>query len=394
MLEEVEKQEEKPETEKIPVGEEITKAIEALPPETQRAVTTAMVAKHLEKMLREGEVSLPEAILWASYLESKGKGEEKKEKMSWAEVLLFDSWLERKYRSQPQIDPEALTAKIISKLKEEGLISTSQPKQPDEMPEWAKELQRQQHEILERLSREEQVKKEHELIQKAQEPIKAELEKERLKQEAQQKELQKQIEMIQAQLQQLSQVFQQMTTEGKDKQSPNPLKVIKETLTEIKETGKLIGLKEPEEVKSSSSNFEGIPVSGSVPAWAVAIPKIVQSIFAEIEKRAELWLKPSQEKLIKVPLPPVEFQPPQPLIKLPKQPVAEKVELMPPPPPPPPKEVKMEVTPPKLKKYQCKECLAEFEKPYQLAAHVKKFHKKEKPQEGETEPRNQQQMSQ
>lgn len=102
------------------------------------------------------------------YLLSKIEREEKR--MQWEEE---DRREERKRQQSPQITPEAIAAAIAKAL--ENVLPKTQS--TSEMPDWAKELQKQQQEILGRLSKQEQEERDKRLIAEAQAPLKAEIEK-------------------------------------------------------------------------------------------------------------------------------------------------------------------------------------------------------------------------
>ena len=356
-----------------------------LTPEVQSAIQSVNIIDYLTKKLKEGEISIPEAIILADYLErrrappSKEEYEKpKSEKLSWQELMMIDSWLERKYsktqaQSTPTLTPEQIE-NIVRRV-----LAENKPK-TEEMPEWAKSIQAEMQAIRKRLQEEEQKERDKRLIEEHQRPILEKL---------------KEAEARYVQLEKTLEELKKMPLTPQETASINTtLKQIKETLTDIRETGKLLGLKEPEE--SKSSNYGGIPVKGEVPVWAVAIPKIINEIFESIEKRAAMWLKPSQEPILKIPTPQefaqprlIEIQPSQPLIRIPpppeaipEQPVeAKPVEAKPIEAPVEIKKVEVKIEPPKPKEYKCKYCSQTFNKPIQLASHVRIVHKKEREEE-------------
>jgi hypothetical protein len=277
---------------------------------------------------------------------------------------------------QPQLTYEEI-AKIVKQHVEDAVSKLNLKPQP-EIPDWAKEMQAQMKTIMDRLSKQEKEKETQELMSKFQEPLTREIEKTitRLN------ELEKRFEDIKQPTQAQTDTLQE-------------IKKLREILETIKETAKGMGLKEESSLQSKSTDFEGIPVHGSVPAYAVAIPKIIESIFNTIEKRAEAWLKStpsSSERILVLP----EKPQPQPfftastkLLELPPLPPTT-----PTPAPPPPEavhiklqtepekkeEIKVEVEKPK--EYKCKICGEVLPSLWQLGSHTRWKHKKK---EGETE---------
>jgi len=265
-------------------------------------------------------------------------------------------------------------------------IGTEKKGEKDEKDELIEGLKKQIEEINRKLSASEQEKREKEIIEKAQAPLLKEIEL----QKAENKRLMEQLANLQSTIKEME--------KGKET-SPTPtsnLKMVKETLQDVKETAKLMGLKEPSETSSSSpsSMFEGIPLEGGIPAWAAAIPIVIEKIMRSIEERAAkfgLVAPPTpEEPVLKLPSKPTPTPPsPMPAPTLPPQPEEKLIKL-----PPPPKEetegvviplkaeppqVKVEVKPPKT--YKCKKCGATFDKPIKLAQHARKCKKEEKPKE-------------
>jgi hypothetical protein len=255
-------------------------------------------------------------------------------------------------------------------------------KRETEIPDWAKNIQKEVQAIRQRLKEDEQKERDRRLIEEHQRPL-----LEKLKEaEARYVQLEKTLEEIKN---------RPTLTPQETASIDTTIKQIKGILADIREAGKALGLKEPEELttKTSTSSYEGIPVRGEIPVWAVAIPKIIDDIFTNIEKRAQAWLTPQQQTPLiqlppKPPTPtpqPIQPQPiriEQPLIKLPpkpepkpEEPKVEIIEVKPENPPEPPAQL--------IKKYKCKICGEEFTKPYQLAAHTKKHRKTEKQEEEE-----------
>jgi uncharacterized C2H2 Zn-finger protein len=311
---------------------------------------------------------------WKEEQEEKKKEKEKPQNQNFTEF--FEKLMER---------IEALEKRLA-----EGEVK----KKELEMPDWAKAVQEEVQAIRQRFKEEEQKERDRKLIEEHQRPLLEKL---------------KEAEARYTQLEKTLEEMKKMPLTPQQSASINTtLKQIKETLTDIRETGKLLGLKEPEESSSKSSDYGGIPVKGEIPVWAVAIPKIINDIFESIEKRAAMWLKPSQEPILKIPTPQeaappvkvVEIQPNQPLIRMPPPPPSEPtpetpveaaktiempqpVEVKPAETPQPVEvqKVEIKVEPPKPKEYKCKYCSQTFTKPQQLAAHVRKAHKKEKEEE-------------
>ncbi|MEM1551561.1 MAG: hypothetical protein QXH03_02690 [Candidatus Bathyarchaeia archaeon] len=308
---------------------------------------------------------------------------------------IIDEWRERRdarrmKSKQPEITLENLSKTLKEAVKEATRetvneilpkINPIEPK-PVEMPDWAKEIQKQQQEILQRLSMEEQAKRDQEIIQKAQEPLKAELEKERVKQEATINELKTMIEMLQKEIQNLK---------PKEKETSNPLKQVKEILADVTETAEKIGYtkQSPSGAYLTPQGFYQIPIKGEVPASWVIIPSLVESVLNSIEQRATkifggiIGGKKETEELIKLPSPPpVEMPttlPPPPqteapteLIMLPEQTPTE---------PAAPKEAPAQ--PPKV--YTCPNCGATFTRSIDKARHAKKCKPKTEEKPNETE---------
>jgi (2Fe-2S) ferredoxin len=477
-----------------------------LSPEVRSALQAVDVIDYLTKKLKEGELSVPEALLLMDYLEkrrasSTSREGERGERLSWPELIMIDSWLERKQRGQQAstlteeqvrrivkevfdesrepLTPEkvkeiikdvlsegkksetTLTAEDVKKIVRE-MLSEIKPK-TEEIPAWAKNMQDELQTIKERFKQQEQAERDRKLIEEHQKPILEKLrdiENRYVQLEKNLEELRNRpsisseekasintaIKEIKETLADIREAAKLMglkePEEVKPPPSPTPpsvggeLKKVKELLTDIKETGKLLGLKEPEELPKSNM-LEGLPVKGEVPVWLVAIPKIIDNIFENIEKRASLWLTPQQQPLLQMPQrptmppqPPPE-QPPvrieQPLIRLPPkpqpppltqpqpsipmQPPTQPIQPQKPPEKPPEapkaeiieikpvemkpseekaKEEKPEVKPPpekppekpavmpsEEKKYKCKICGEAFSKWQQLGGHMKKHRKKE-----------------
>lgn len=282
-------------------------------------------------------------------------------------TLLMEDRLERERLERQRINPDelakAINEAIVNTLK--PLLENVKPK-TEEIPDWAKEIQARQQEILQKLSREEQEKQTKSIIAAAQEPLKAEIEKERLAREALIKEIQTQLQFIQEAIK---------TKSEPPKPPENPLKIVKETLTDIAETAEKIGYTKagnnPTQAYYPIQGAKGgVPISGSIPAWWIFIPSIVDDVLNSIEKRLDKFIGFMQptppsvqgEELIKLPetpiitpsTPKVEIKPEPEIIKI--EPVVSTT---------PPEEVK----PPKT--YQCI-CGETFTSSLAKARHAKK----------------------
>jgi hypothetical protein len=315
------------------------------------------------------KLSTLEAIMLMDYMDRKEEREFRRSQL-----------LRQMNNNQPQITAEDI-AKIVREHVEEAIRKLNPPQQAQaEMPDWAKEIQSQTKTIMERLAKEEEEKKTQELISKVQQPVFKEIEKTitRLN------DLEKRFEDI-----------KQPTPAQTD--TLQEIKKLRETLETIKEAAKAMGLKEENSSQSNSTSFEGIPVHGSVPAYALAIPKIIEGVFNTIEKRAEAWLKStpsSNEKILTLPekpqpqpsftatsnlldLPPLPPSNPTPT---PPTPEVVHIKLQPTEPEPEKKEEPKETEKPK--EYKCKICGETFPTIWKLGSHTRWKHKK---QEGETE---------
>jgi hypothetical protein len=372
-----------------------------LPPEVQSALQSVNIIDYLTRKLKEGELSIPEAIFLSDYLEKRRTPPSKEElekvkgeKLSWQELIMIDSWLERKYgkTQQPTLTPE----QIKTILKE--VLTENKPKTEEETPEWAIKLQQSYQEILSRLSKEEEDKKAKEIIQQAQAPLKAEIEKRDVE-----------IANLKQQLTTVIEQFKTMNQTAKPTTPENPLKIAKETLKDIKETAQLIGMSESTSSQTGpyypiQGAKTGIPISGSIPAWWIFIPSVVDEVLASIEKRVDKLVglaKPPQatEELIKIPeISPTPTPPKPEVTEIPITPVPPKVEVTPPPPPQPPEEIiklpeTTEVTvtptpatpePTPTKKYTCV-CGETFNTSLEKARHARKCPKAKEEREKKKE---------
>ncbi|MEM2946556.1 MAG: hypothetical protein QXI87_09490 [Thermoproteota archaeon] len=268
--------------------------------------------------VRSGKIDPLTALLYLSELRRMDRDE--------------DRWnMERELRKnpQPQITPETIATAVTTALEKtlpQIIPQTSSippTTAPQEMPKWAEEMQRQQQEILARLSKEEQEKERQKIIEESQRPVLAELEKERAERQRLQEDMKKMEERL--------------------KTSPSiPPKGELEQFLDTREKLKSSGLIQETPPGSVVLGEGGIPITGSVPALAVYAPKIVDDILTNIEKRIDKMVakyglfQPAEEKreeIIKLPEKP-EVKPFPPL-----KPAPPKEKAAPPTPPPP-------VTPP------------------------------------------------
>jgi hypothetical protein len=278
----------------------------------------------------------------------------------------------------------------LEKRLAEGEVKKKEP----EMPDWAKAIQEEVQAIRQRFKEEEQKERDRKLIEEHQRPLLEKL---------------KEAEARYAQLEKTLEEMKKMPLTPQETTSLNTtLKQIKETLTDIRETAKLMGM--AESTSQSQSPYypiqgakTGIPISGSIPAWWIFIPSVVDEVLASIEKRVDKLVglaKPPQttEELIKIP----EFSPtpPTPEVReIPITPVPPKVEVTLPPPtePTPPEIIKLpetEVTvtptppatsePTSTKKYTCV-CGETFNTSLEKARHVKKCPKAKEEREKKKE---------
>jgi len=207
------------------------------------------------------------------------EGGEKKEKLSIVELILLQDWLDRREermlrRNQvpPQIRPEDIAKAVSNAVAEtiKPLIQQQQPKQDEEIPEWAKKLHKQQQDILNRLKEEEKEKETKKIIEEAQRPLLDQI-----------KERDHVIEKLQEKINELKEKYESLGAGGgggKDK-----LDVYLETEQKLKELGIK---KEPKPGTVWLSDEEGpIPVSGELPAWVVYGPIVADRIMSAIEKR-------------------------------------------------------------------------------------------------------------
>jgi hypothetical protein len=295
-------------------------------------------------------------------------------------------WREEQEEKKKQMSNPEYIEKLEKRLEELALkiesIGKEKEKSEPEKPLWALDLEKQVQAIYQRFEEEKQKERDRKLIEEHQKPLLEKL---------------KEAENRYAQLEKtLEELKKEPLTPQQTTSLNQTLKQIKETLSDIRETGKLLGLKEPE--STSKSMVQGIPVKGEVPAAAIYIPQAIEQILESIEKRADKLgifelLTPKKKvveetgPLIRLPTPPS-----------PTQPASTSLSIQPPiitPPEPPvqtsPPEVKVTVeTPPQPPKeqpktYKCKICGAEFDKPYKLAAHTKKHKKEEREKERQPE---------
>jgi hypothetical protein len=309
-------------------------------------------------------------------------------------------WREEQEEKKKQMSNPEYIEKLEKRLEELALkiesIGKEKEKSEPEKPLWALDLEKQVQAIYQRFEEEKQKERDRKLIEEHQKPLLEKL---------------KEAEARYAQLEKTLEELKKMPLTPQQSTSLNEtLKQIKETLSDIRETGKLLGLKEPEETQKSSTTFEGIPVKGEIPAAAIYIPAAIEKVLEAIEKRAEklglLDLLTPRKKtetvegpLIRLPPPPAPQPKPTvetvaPPLLQPPTPIVEPAPIEPPQalPTEPPK-VEVTISPPskteaKPKTYKCPKCGAEFDKPYKLAAHIKKHKREEKRQSSQNQPSN------
>jgi len=205
----------------------------------------------------------------------------------------------RKGKRSPSLTPEDIAKAVTEAIK--PLI----PQKQEEMPEWAKDIQKQQKDILQRLTKEEEEEKTKKIIEETQRPLLDQI-----------KERDHIIEKLQERLNELSEKYENLGAgsgggggSGKDKL---------DVYLEIDEKLKTLGIKkEPKPGTVWLSDEEGpIPVSGELPAWVVYGPIVADKIMTAVEKRlnniASRWMElaqppqpeqpqPKREELIRLP---------------------------------------------------------------------------------------------
>jgi hypothetical protein len=265
--------------------------------------------------------------------------------------------------------------------------------------------------LLERQQAEAQEKHDRELIEKA-----TALERERIKN-------------LEEKISSLSSLMLAKPDGVPEQKAKSELQTLKETAQTIRDTAQLMGMKDASSIQPASANittssgavFEGIPVTGGIPAYLAAIPIVIEKVVEQIDKLATKYLGPLQkeeeepmitlppkpepepqpkEETPQKPEPPVQQEKiPEEMLKMPEKPEESKPEESKPeeskpeeelkPQPAietalPPVEVKnfsLAVGPPKIeekaeatkKEYKCKYCgQGGFKKTVELALHAKK----------------------
>ena len=199
------------------------------------------------------------------------EGGEKKEKLSIVELILLQDWLDRREermmrrsQPQPQIRPEDIAKAVTEAIKP---LIPEQPKQEEEMPEWAKKIQEQQKTILERMTQEEEEEKTRKIIEEAQRPLKDEIEK----RDVMIKTLKEKIDSIEKNL-------REATPPQKD-----PITYFVETKEKLQKAGLL---KEPKEGMIVLGE-EGLPIKGEVPWYVAYVPYMIRSAIKTIKEGIE-----------------------------------------------------------------------------------------------------------
>jgi len=207
----------------------------------------------------------------------------------------------RKGKKSPSLTPEDI-AKAVTNAVTEAIKPLIPQKQEEEMPEWAKEQQKQLQDILQRLTKEEEEEKTKKIIEEAQRPLLEQI-----------KERDHIIEKLQERLNELSEKYENLGTGsgggGKDK-----LDVYLEIDEKLEQA---LSRKKPKPGTVWLSDEEGpIPVSGELPAWVVYGPIVADKIMTAVEKRlnniASRWMElaqspqpeqpqPKREELIRLP---------------------------------------------------------------------------------------------
>ena len=383
-----------------------------LPDSAKKALGYAFTAKALEQALKEGQIDLPTAIVLSSYLESRGVQSNQlenllknasRERLTLPEVILLDSWMERKEaKRNPPITVDTIK-QIVSQAIEEKLSKVT-TKNAEEMPEWAKQQQQLLEEIQRKLREDEEKKREEKIIEEAKKPV-----------EEFKKLIENQINAISEKIATIEQTLSSQPQKAPE--ATEELRKVKELLNAIVETASMLGFKKPEESTNPTFSKYQIPIKGSIPAAAIIIPEVIENILNSVEKRLDkilgLFASPpataSQQELIRIPeLAPPSIQPEQikvehyppstqellPILPKPEEPqkpkIAEPIKIevaLPEKEPikketaPPEKEpIKEKKTPPEKPKktYVCKECGEVFDSPGKLGAHVKHVHRKKK----------------
>jgi len=208
------------------------------------------------RALTRGEITMGEALLYMDIMDRKERKERRDER-------------EEEGRNHPALTAEDIGkhvgVHVHSALKEVGLMS--KPVTPkEEMPDWAKDIQKQQDEILGRMKKDEEDKRLGEAIDKHVGPVRTELEK------------------AQEKIKELSSRPTEPSTGRK-----GMLDEYIETRNKLKEAGLL-----KEEPAGSlymlgpdGKPMQGLPVKGELPAWMVYGPYFIDQMGEAVEKRMD-----------------------------------------------------------------------------------------------------------
>ena len=308
------------------------------------------------RQLSRGEVGMGEALMYMDVMDRKERRERRDEE----------------FRSHPLSAEDIgkyVGANVFGVLKEAGLTgkpATTKEEMPDwakeiqtqqdemlktkeEMPDWAKEIQTQQDEILKRMRSEEEDKKLKTAIKEATTPIAHQLEK------------------AEEKIKELS--SKPPTPPGQKSR----LEIYLDTRKDLKEAGII---KEAESgtlmmVGPDGQPIQGIPVKGELPAALVYGPYVAEQIAGIIEKRIDKiatkyglvetpgeGIPQPKGDLIKLPPKPTPKAPPPtpPPTEPPAEPPATAEIIKMPPKPTPPPEVAAEVEPEKKPELLCSRC--------------------------------------
>jgi len=177
-------------------------------------------------------------------------------------LLVMDYWDRRERRDG---DPQGLTREDIPAIVAAALEKAGLSGKPrDEMPKWAEEQQKTLNALTERFEEESQEKRDKKLVDDVTKPLLAALDTEREKREL----IEKKIEEL-----------------GKPPEPGAPKSELDAYIDYKEKMVKAGFLKEDKGTLTFGP--EGIPVDGSIPAWTVYAPTMVDQIFDNIEKRVE-----------------------------------------------------------------------------------------------------------
>jgi len=206
------------------------------PPETGYSEATFM------RNLMSGDVGIGEALMIMEYWDRKDRKDNAKPDLTLEDIRKETSTI------------------VAATLKEAGL--TGKPR--EEMPDWAKDIQSNVSSLNKRFEEDEQEKRDKKLVDAVTKPLLADMEKEREKRE-----------LLEKKLEELSKPPEQ-----------GPPKSELDNYIEYKDKMIKAGFLK-EEKGNLTFGPEGIPVDGSIPAWTVYAPTMVDQIFDNIEKRVE-----------------------------------------------------------------------------------------------------------